>query len=52
MEHLTIKQHFLSVEHPQTNDQAEAANQVFVNGLKKRLEEAKGNLADEFPHVL
>ncbi|RDY00392.1 hypothetical protein CR513_16430, partial [Mucuna pruriens] len=37
-----IKQHFTSVEHPQTNGQAEAANKVILRGLCRRLEEAKG----------
>ncbi|XP_019435938.1 PREDICTED: uncharacterized protein K02A2.6-like [Lupinus angustifolius] len=36
---LHIKQHFTSVEHPQTNGQAEAANKVILKGLKKRLDE-------------
>lgn len=39
MEELRIKQHFSSVEHTQTNGQAEASNRVLVKGLKKRLEE-------------
>lgn len=42
MEELRIK-HFASVEHPQTNSQPEATNQVRTRGLKKRSEEAKGN---------
>lgn len=52
MEELRIKQHFSSGEHPQSNGQAEAANWLLVRGLKKRLEEAKGNWEDELPHVL
>ncbi|MCI06497.1 gag-pol polyprotein [Trifolium medium] len=43
MEDFKIKQHFSSVEHPQTNGQAEAANRVILRGLKIRLDEAKGN---------
>jgi len=43
LEGLHIKQHFSSVEHPQTNGQAEATNKVILNGIKKRLENAKGN---------
>ena len=35
-----------SVEHPQTNGQAEAANKVILKELKKRLGEAKGTWAD------
>ncbi|MCI23895.1 gypsy retrotransposon integrase-like protein, partial [Trifolium medium] len=45
MEDFKIKQHFASVEHPQTNGQAEAANRVILRGLKRWLDEAKGNWA-------
>lgn len=51
-EELGIKQDFTSVEHPQTNGQTEAANKVVLNGLKKRLENAKGLWPDELPNVL
>jgi len=37
-----IKQVFSSVEHPQTNGQAEAANKVILRGVKRRLMAAKG----------
>lgn len=43
LEELRIKQHFTSVEHPQTNGQAGATNEVLVRGLKRRLEGAKSN---------
>ncbi|RDX88227.1 pol, partial [Mucuna pruriens] len=46
---LKIKQVFTSVEHPQSNGQAEAANKVILRGLRKRLEEAKGRWAEELP---
>ncbi|RDY05175.1 Retrovirus-related Pol polyprotein from transposon 17.6, partial [Mucuna pruriens] len=49
---LGIKQVFTSVEHPQTNGQAEAANKVILRGLRRRLEEAKGRVAEELPQVL
>ncbi|RDX65069.1 hypothetical protein CR513_56306, partial [Mucuna pruriens] len=49
---LGIKQIFTSVEHPQSNGQAEAANRVILKGLRKRLEEAKGRWAEELPQVL
>ncbi|XP_019447443.1 PREDICTED: uncharacterized protein K02A2.6-like [Lupinus angustifolius] len=49
---LHIKQHFTSVEHPQTNGQAEAANRVILKGLKKRLDESKANWPDQLHHVL
>ncbi|RDY08985.1 rnhA, partial [Mucuna pruriens] len=51
-EGLKIKQVFMSVEHPQSNAQAEAANKVILRGLRKRLEEAKGRWAEELPQVL
>ena len=38
--------------YPQANGQAEASNKVVLDGLKKRLEKAKGKWADELPHVL
>ncbi|RDX96112.1 Tf2-8, partial [Mucuna pruriens] len=43
---------FTSVEHPQSNGQAEAANKFILRGLRKRLEEAKGRWAEELPQVL
>ena len=38
--------------YPQGNGQAEAVNKVIVNGLKKRLDDAKGRWVKELPHVL
>ncbi|RDX69754.1 hypothetical protein CR513_51085, partial [Mucuna pruriens] len=49
---LKIKQLFTSVEHPQSNGQAEVANKVILRELRKRLEEAKGQWAKELPQVL
>ncbi|RDX96069.1 Tf2-9, partial [Mucuna pruriens] len=49
---LNIKQVFTSVEHPQSNGQAEAANKVILRELRRRLEEAKGRWAEELPQVL
>ncbi|RDX87782.1 Tf2-9, partial [Mucuna pruriens] len=49
---LNIKQVFTSVEHPQSNGQAEAANKVILRGLRRRLEEAKGRWVEELPQVL
>ncbi|RDX67749.1 Tf2-11, partial [Mucuna pruriens] len=51
-EGLKIKQLFTSVEHPQSNDQAEVANKVILRGIRKHLEEAKGRWADELSQVL
>ena len=36
----------------QGNGQAKVVNKVIVNGLKKRLDEAKGKWVDELPYVL
>ncbi|XP_058724210.1 uncharacterized protein LOC131595762 [Vicia villosa] len=49
---LGTKQHFTSVEHPQTNGQAEAANRVILRGLKRRLGEAKKAWVEELHSVL
>ncbi|KAI9095668.1 hypothetical protein K1719_026228 [Acacia pycnantha] len=46
-----IQQHFASVEHPQSNRQAEAANKVIVDGLKKRMEDATSSWVDQLPYV-
>lgn len=49
---LGIQHKFTSVEHPQTNGQAESANKVILAELKKRLGEAKGAWAEQLPEVL
>nr|KYP52793.1 Pol polyprotein [Cajanus cajan] len=49
---LEIKHLPTSVEHPQTNGQAEAANKVILRELKKRLGSAKGQWVDELPSIL
>ncbi|GAU14157.1 hypothetical protein TSUD_169830 [Trifolium subterraneum] len=45
-------QHFTSVEHPQTNGQAEAANRVLLRGLRRRMGTSKGNWTEELYNVL
>ncbi|GAU23378.1 hypothetical protein TSUD_334260 [Trifolium subterraneum] len=45
-------QHFTSVEHPQTNGQAEAANRVLLQGLRRRMGASKGNWTEELHNVL
>ncbi|XP_072064544.1 uncharacterized protein [Arachis hypogaea] len=47
-----IKHHFSSVEHLQTNGQVESANRIILQGLKKKLGEAKGEWADLIPEIL
>lgn len=49
---LGIEMRFASVEHPQTNCQAETANKVILNGLKKKLDERNGLWEEELPSVL
>ena len=49
---LGIKNIYSTPAYPQGNGQAEAVNKVIVNGLKKRLDEAKGKWVEELPHVL
>ncbi|XP_015961230.1 uncharacterized protein LOC107485227 [Arachis duranensis] len=52
LQNLKIKQHFASVEHPQTNGLAEAANKIILHALKKKLDDAKGLWAELIPEVL
>ena len=49
---LWIKNRYSTLAYPQGNGQAEAVNKVIVNGLKKRLDEAKEKWVEELPHVL
>nr|XP_025682208.1 uncharacterized protein LOC112783462 [Arachis hypogaea] len=52
LQNLKIKQHFSSVEHPQSNGQAEAANKVLLQALRKKLDDAKGLWAELVPEIL
>ena len=49
---LGIRNRYSTSAYPQGNEQVEAINKVIVNGLKKRLDVAKGKWVDELPHVL
>ena len=49
---LGIMNGYSTPAYPQRNGQAEAVNKVIVNGLKKRLDGAKGRWVEELPHVL
>nr|KYP35924.1 Pol polyprotein [Cajanus cajan] len=49
---LGILHRFTSLEHPQSNGQAEAANKVILTELKKRLGDSKGAWAEELIEVL
>nr|KYP36263.1 Pol polyprotein [Cajanus cajan] len=52
LQELGIKHRFTSVENPQSNGQAEAANKFILSKLKKRLGTAKGAWAEELSEVL
>ena len=47
-----ISNRYSTLAYPQENGQAEAVNTVIVNGLKKRLDDAKGRWVEELPHIL
>ena len=49
---LGITNRYSTLAYPQSNSQAEATNKAIVNGLRRRLEGAKGRWADELPSVL
>ena len=49
---LSIKNRYSTPAYPQSNGQVEATNKAIVNGLKKRLDGAKGRWAKELHNVL
>ena len=49
---LGIMSRYFIPAYSQGNGQAEVVNKVIVNGLKKRLDDAKGKWVEELPHVL
>ena len=49
---LGITNRYSTPAYPQENGQAKVVNKVIVNGLKKRLDDAKGKWVEELPHVL
>ena len=49
---LGITNRYSTLAYPQSNSQAKATNKATINGLKMRLECAKGRWAEEFPSVL
>ena len=49
---LGIRNFFSSSGYPQANGQAEVSNKVILDGIKKRLEEAKDKWVEELPSVL
>ncbi|KAK3038912.1 hypothetical protein RJ639_027540 [Escallonia herrerae] len=51
-EGLSISLRFTSVAHPQSNGQTENMNRSILQGLKRKLDDAKGAWVDELPKVL
>ena len=49
---LRITNRYSTPAYPQGNGQTEAVNKVIVNGLKKKLDDAKGKWMEELPYVL
>ena len=49
---LGVKNRYSTLAYPQGNGQAEAVNKVIVNGLQKRLDDAKRRWVEELPHIL
>ncbi|GFS40362.1 hypothetical protein Acr_00g0068110 [Actinidia rufa] len=52
LEQLKIEFYNSTPSYPQCNGQAEATNKTIMNGIKKRLEKAKGRWVDELANVL
>ncbi|KAK3028740.1 hypothetical protein RJ639_037763 [Escallonia herrerae] len=49
---LNIEHRYTSVVHPQTNGQTEVTNRTLLQGLKKKLDGAKGLWVEELPKIL
>ena len=49
---LDIKNRYSTLAYPQSNGQAEVVNKTILNGLKERLDGAKGKWAEELLNVL
>ena len=47
-----ITDRYSTLAYPQRNGQAEVVNKIIVNGLKKRLDDAKGKWVEKLSHVL
>jgi transposase InsO family protein len=51
-ERLQIDHMFFLISHPQTNGQAELTNRVLLNGLKKKIKEAKSEWTELLNEIL
>ncbi|KAI9074947.1 hypothetical protein K1719_043110 [Acacia pycnantha] len=49
---LGVTHHFASVEHPQSNGQAEVANKVILDRLRKKIEDADSSWVEQLYNVL
>uniref|UniRef100_A0A2N9EUX0 Uncharacterized protein n=1 Tax=Fagus sylvatica TaxID=28930 RepID=A0A2N9EUX0_FAGSY len=49
---LSIRNFFSSSGYPQSNGQAKVSNKVILNGIKRKLEAAKGKWVEELPSIL
>ena len=49
---LGIKNKYSTPAYSQSNGQAEAMNKTILNGLKRRLDRAKGRWVEELPNIL
>ena len=49
---LGIVNRYSTPSYPQSNDQAKVTNKSIINGLKKRLDDSKGQWAKELPSML
>lgn len=49
---MKIEQRFVDVAHPQANGQVKVTNRTLLEGIRARLEKAKGNWAEELDYVL
>ena len=49
---LGITNRYSTPAYPQRNGQAETISNVIINGIKKRVDDAKGKWVEELPHVL
>lgn len=49
---LHIRHYFISIDHPQSNQEVEVMNSTILQGLRAKLDESKGHKVDELPGVL